>query len=58
MPQPMGVWMYSCMHLWNEIRSFHFGSHPTVPVLINHMMNVSKYFENVADFRYVGITEL
>ena len=50
--------MYSCVHLRNKIQSFHFRSYPTVPVFINHMMNASKYSENVADLRYVGITEL
>jgi len=44
--------MYSYMHLWNKIRSIHFGS----LVFINHMMNASKYFQNVPDFRYVGFT--
>jgi len=58
MLQHMWEWMYSCKHLRrNEIQSFHFGSHPTVPVFISHM-NANKYFENVADLRYLGITEL
>jgi hypothetical protein len=53
----MGEWTCSCKHLQNEIQSFHFGSHPAVPVFINHT-NANKYFENVADFRYFGVTEL